>query len=208
MVTDPPDPFEPAATVLPAGSQIYRVTTNKLDRQPNDFNPGYGAATRFAFFRSPAGMVVPVLYGASNADVAVCETLLHRKPRRGGILLPAEYRDKLMVRFMLRRDLSLASFQGKGLWKLGISAGDLTDTSSTEYDRTVRWAAAASAAGFDGCVWTSRKCNTGNAYVFFGTAVSPLDLEQDPDFAVLFAAGKGLDWLIRFGTDTGVEVRI
>ena len=153
-------------------------------------------------------MIVPLLYGASTEDVAACETLLHRKPPKGGILQPREYRDQLMVRFTLVRELSLANFQGAGLWKLGTSPDQLTATSSRQYTKTVAWAAAAYRAGFDGCVWTSRKCNDGDAYVFFGTAVSPLDLEQDPDFVRLFAIGPGLDWLIGFGTRTGVEVRI
>ena len=44
----PPVPFEPEEYILPAGSQLYRVYSNR--RQLTDFNPGHGTPSRFAFF--------------------------------------------------------------------------------------------------------------------------------------------------------------
>lgn len=168
------------------------------------FNPGWGARSRFAFFGDP---VIPVLYAAQTQEAAVCETLLHSVPQRGGILRPGTYSDKVMNRLQVKRELNLASFMGRGLRALRVEARDLTDTRASRYGETVKWAEAAHAAGYDGAVWMSRRCNSDRAYIFFGDRVSETDLEIDSGFSRAFAFERDLDWLTDFCTPLHVEVR-
>lgn len=69
------------------------------------------------------------------------------------------------------------------------------DTEASEYPRTVRWAQAAHAAGFDGLAWTSRTGNDIRAVVLFGDRCAD-EVTQDVTFARIFQTGPGLDWVI------------
>lgn len=204
MVTPaPPDPFASQEFPLPSGSVIYRVASNS--RPADAFNPGEGGRTRWAFFGTPK---VPALYAAQGEVAAVCETLLHDVPQDGGLLLPSQYRNRIAARFITRRALTLACFMGTGLRALKVDARDLTESDPTTYGDTVRWAAAAHTAGFDGVVWMSKRCNTDQAYVFFGDRVDPADLELDPSYARVFAQGPDRDWLIDLCGPLHIEVVI
>jgi hypothetical protein len=139
---------------------------------------------------------------------AACETLLHDIPQAGGLLLPAAYRDKITARLITGRDMRLASFMGTGLRALEVEARDLPDSDPTTYGETVRWAAAAHAAGFDGVVWMSKRCNTDRAYVLFGDRVGTADLEIDPGYARVFAQGLDRDWLIDLCGPMHIEVAV
>lgn len=204
MVTAPPDPFRPQQFDLPAGSVIYRVASNS--RPVNVFNAGHGAPTRWAFFGTPDP--VPVLYAAQDEVAAVSETLLHDIPQEGGLLTPDDYRNKLAGRLITRRSLRLASFMGTGLRTLQVEARHLTDSDPTTYAETVHWAAAAHAAGFDGVVWMSKRCNTDRAYVMFGDRVDSADLEIDPGYARVFAQGPDRDWLVDLCGALHIEVLV
>ncbi|HEY8295315.1 MAG TPA: RES family NAD+ phosphorylase, partial [Micrococcaceae bacterium] len=173
-------------------------------RLANEYNPGKGRQTRFAFFGDP---VVPVLYAAGAEESAVAETLLHDVPLSGGALRPDDYLDKVMGRLTVHRHLRLASFMGTGLRALGVDAADLTMTESDRYVETVRWSAAAHEDGFDGIVWMSRRCNTERAYMFFGDRVGSADLVIDPDFARAFALPDDIDWLTRMCVPLRVAIR-
>lgn len=189
-VPPPPDPFRADAESLEAGALLYRLGSNR--RAIDEFNPGVGRATRFAFFGDP---VVPVLYAADTEQGALAETLLHDVPTTGGRLTYDAYADSVMGRLVVRRALRLASLRGLGLRRLGVSARELTDTEASEYPRTVAWAAAAHTAGFDGLAWTSRLCNDTRAVVLFGDRCGDA-ISQDPTYGRLFESGPGLDWLI------------
>lgn len=186
----PPDPFDPLDEPLPAGQRLYRVHSNT--RTVTAFNPGVGSRTRFAFFGDP---VVPVLYAADTEEAALAESLLHDIPAAGGSLPYGRYADTVMGMLAVTRELHLASLRGLGLRRLMIDARDVTDTDASEYPRTVRWAQAAHAAGFDGLAWTSRKCNDARAVVLFGDRCGDA-VTQDVTFGRLFQSGPGLDWLI------------
>ncbi|MEH0109795.1 RES family NAD+ phosphorylase [Tersicoccus sp. MR15.9] len=197
----PPDPFTAQEEILPAGSGLFRVHTNT--RRATRFNDGHGAPTRFAFFGDP---VVPVLYAGSTEDVAVSETLLHDVPLAGGALLPHAYERTVMSRVVPARPLRLAKFRGTGLRALGAEAADISDTEADAYPDTVRWAQAAHEAGFDGCAWTSRRCNDGAAYVLFGDRVASSDLAEDASFARAFLLPHDLGWLRDFCAPLRVRV--
>lgn len=197
---DPPVPFLPDEEVLRAGAGLYRVHSNT--RRVTAFNPGVGSPTRFGFFGTPP---VPILYAAATEQAAVAETLLHDVPVTGGLLPYAAYADKVMGRILLERPVRLAKLRGLGLRKLGIKAADVTDTTPAAYPHTVMWAHAAHEAGYDGMVWTSRKCDDAAAVVLFGDRCVDA-VRQDATFARLFQTGPGLEWLIAVCTPLHVDV--
>lgn len=186
----PPDPFEADRDVLPAGSRLYRVASNV--RPVNEFNPGFGSATRFAFFGNPT---IAVLYAAETEAAALAESLLHDVPVTGGTLLYDDYSTKVLGRLTITRDLGLAKLRGLALRRLQITPQQISDTPAHTYPQTVEWARAAHAAGFDGISYTSRLCNDARAVVLFGDRTAA-DVAQDPDYARIFMAGNDLDWLI------------
>lgn len=169
---------------------LYRVGSNV--RPIDEFNPGYGSPSRFAFFGTPP---IPVLYAADTEEAALAESLLHDIPVTGGILTYDDYADTVMGRLTVSRDLHLASFRGLGLRRLKITAQQISDTPASSYHRTVRWAEAAHQAGYGGVAWTSRLCHDARAVVLFGDRASDA-IEQDLTFGRIFMAGFDLDWLI------------
>ncbi|AIY00226.1 hypothetical protein ART_0627 [Arthrobacter sp. PAMC 25486] len=183
---------------------MYRLFSNVSGRRANQFNPGMGSRTRFAYFGNPP---VPVLYAAATDEAAICETLLHDVPMAGGMITAEACRDKVMARILPTRELRLAKFMGTGLRTLKIEAKDITATTAARYGETVHWAAAAHAAGLDGAVWMSHRCNTDRAYVLFGDRVDMADLVVDSQWARAFALEPDLAWLTDFCVPLHVEVR-
>lgn len=206
-MTGPTGRFEPLEQTLTEGTPLYRIFSDRTDRTAVDFNPGFGAPTRFAFFKDSSGATVPVLYAASTEEAAVCETLLHDVPASGGTLLPADYRDKVMALLRPARQLRLASFMGLGLRRLKVEHQDITSTGPGRYGETVLWGQAAHQAGFDGAIWMSNRCNTDTAVVLFGDRVKDGDLVQDPGFGRLFEMEPDRAWLTDLCVPLHVQVR-
>lgn len=203
MVTtpDPPRPFDPEDVELRAGHGVLRV--HHKDRRGDEFNPGYGSPTRFAFFGDPS---VPALYAADTTDAAIAETLLHDVPLVGGQITPSVYEDRRMSMLRTTRVLRMASLMGLGLRRLGVTADQVTTTAASQYDRTVDWAHAAHEAGFDGIAYMSRQCNSDRAYVFFGDRTGDA-FDVDPTFRWNFADPvRGRPDLITLCNALGVEV--
>lgn len=197
-VPDPPESFDAVVEHLDPGTRLHRVHSNT--RTVTEFNPGIGSRTRFGFFGDP---IVPVLYAADTPEAAVAETLLHDVPIVGGKLPYAHYADKVMGLMEITRSVRLASLRGLGLRRLKVEARQ--DTDASEYSRTVRWAQAAHAAGYDGLAWTSRQCDDTRAVVLFGDRCGRA-VTQDPSFARIFQSGPGLDWLIAICAPLHVDV--
>lgn len=210
IVPPPPSPFDALAHRLPAGTVLHRV--HELARAANTFNPGIAKPTRFAPFpdtTDPGAGVVPTLYAAATAEAAVCESLLHDVPFTGGLLPAAGYVARVETTLELRRDVQLAKLMGDGLRRLGVVPQQLTATNGDVYDATVRWAAAAHAAGFDGLAWMSARDNTSEAYVFFGNRVTSTDLAITPGGVGPFAGGtSGFEWLSAYCARVKVELLI
>lgn len=207
LVPVPPgDPFTPQLHIVPAGSAWFRVHTALPGRAANTFNPGYGKPTRFAFFTDSMGEIVPVLYAAESEEAAVCESILHDVPVKGGNIQHASYRDTAMGKIHPTRDLKLAKFMGTGLRKLGVEHGQLTSTGRLDYPITAQWAQAAHRADFDGVIWMSHRCNTDEAIILFGDRVALSDLEIDSSYARYFGNPADQDWLVDICTPLNVEV--
>lgn len=174
-------------------------------RTVNEFNPGFGSKTRFAFFGSPS---VPVLYAAETEEAAICESILHEVPPGPGSILFEDIEHRISARMKVTRDLNLASFMGDGLRVLGTEAKHVTATMASQYPRTVRWAEAAYNAGYDGVAWMSNRRNTDKAYVLFGDRVAVRDLQPELGSGRIFAAGDGFNWLSNYLGSVGVEILI
>lgn len=152
---------------------MYRLFGNAPGSRANQFSPGIGSRTRFAFFGTPT---VPVLYAAATEEAAIGETLVHDVPMTGGMITAESCGDKVMARISPTRELRIAKFMGAGLLALKVDAQDIAATTAARYAETVHWAAAALKAGLDGAVWMSPRCNTDRAYVLFGDRVDAADL--------------------------------
>lgn len=203
-VPTPPAPFAALTHVLATGSTLHRVHHSK--RNANEFNPGRGGPTRFAPVVTATGSV-PTLYAAQNAEVAVCETLLHDVPLTGGSLTLGAYAAHTETALEVQRDLRLAKLMGDGLRRLGVTPQELTATNGDVYDRTVVWAEAAHKAGFDGIAWMSARDNTAAAYEFYGDRVAQTDLLITAEGIGPFAPGtSGFTWLSAYCARVGVEL--
>lgn len=200
----PGKPFEPEEYVLVSGTPLYRVFSNGR-KGVTEFNPGFGNATRFAFFGDPA---VPVLYAAQTEEAAVCESILHDVPPGPGRVMFASITDKICAPLAPTRDLRLASLMGDGPRKLQTGAKHVTGTMASQYSRTVRWAEAAHNAGLEGLVWMSNRRNTDRAYVFFGDRVNPGDLIALAGHGRIFAAGRDFDWLADYLAGLQLDILI
>ena len=202
-VVTPPSPFTAGTDTLAAGTTLCRVHSNR--RTANQFNPGFGAPTRFAFFGTPT---VPILYAAATEDAAICETLLHDVPFAGGDLRPRSYETTVASTIAPTRPLRLAALLGTGLRQLGVAASEVTETEADRYPDTVKWAETAHGAGFDGLVYMSRRCNSDRVYALFGDRVTEADLEVQADYGRVFTLGADRDWLIDFCAPLRVNVLV
>lgn len=95
-----------------------------------------------------------------------------------------------MTALETRRDVKLAMLMGTGLRRLKVAPQDITATNGNVYDRTVLWAQAAHAAGFEGLAWMSARDNTAEAYVFFGDRVNETDLHVTHQGLGTFSPGS------------------
>lgn len=198
----PGTPFEPMGFELAAGAHLYRVFSNER-KSPVEFNPGFGAPTRFAFFGDPK---IPVLYAAETEEAAICETILHEVPPGPGSVMFDEIKDKVCAQITPTRNLHLAAFMGDGLRKIGTEAKHVTGTMASEYHRTVLWAEAAHTAGFDGLVWMSNRRNTDRAYILFGDRMTDGGIEIVPVGGNIYAAGPGFNRVVDYLSSVDIEV--
>ncbi|XKF78530.1 RES family NAD+ phosphorylase [Glutamicibacter arilaitensis] len=201
----PGQPFDPEERILESGTPLYRVFSNARTGGVTHFNPGFGSATRFAFFGEPA---VAVLYAAQTEEAAVCETILHEVPPGPGRVMYDNIADKICAPLTPTRNLRLVSLMGDGPRNLQTEAKLVTGTSSSQYGRTVRWAEAAHKAGFEGMVWMSNRRSSDRDYVFFGDRVIPGDLTALGDRGRIFAAGPDFDWLGNYLAGLGIDIML
>lgn len=189
------------------GILLYRVLDARSGRSVIDFNPGFGSPTRFAFFNGPDGVKVPVLYAALTAEAAIAESILRYVPVAGGELLRRDYETMVLGGLRPSRALNLASFKGLGLRALGTDQAEVSETTPGRYEETVRWAAAAHRAGFEGVAWMSHRCSSDIAVMIFGDRVTGRDLEPDDGVAKIFRRQVDREWLTDMCAGLHITVR-
>lgn len=108
-----------------------------------------------------------MLYAADQPEGAVHESILH--DAEPGTFVPrAHWQSKILSAIRITTDLTLASFHSDGLRRYGLYPADLTDTDSTTYPHTVRWAEAAWRHRTHGVAYMCRHYNSGKAVCLFG----------------------------------------
>lgn len=183
---DPPSRFatEPQSYVWDVGRPIVRChwTING----PREFLAGERGRARFSAFRpARAHADVPVLYGATDRDGALSETVLRNVPVTGAKSIARSAFNERSLSFIApTRELRLADLHSIGLRRIGLLRQQLIETDERFYPTTALWARALHAAPqhFDGLVWVSRQNDASEATMLFGDRVDPQnDLRFVPD---------------------------
>lgn len=202
-VPGPPSPLTARSKVLSKGTTLYRIHSNRVE--PNEFNPGPDAPTRFALFGTPS---VPMLHAAGDEETALAESILLDVPNTGGAIESKTYRDRSCSRLILGRQLTLASLVSIDDPGLGLDAAEISSTGANTYLEPAHWAEAAHAAGFDGLIYPSAKPSEREAHVLFGDRVNHSDLSVDPSYRWSFDDVDGIAKLITLAGKLRIQVRL
>jgi hypothetical protein len=157
------------------------------------------ASRRFRPVHDSAAAVVATIYGADLTEGALSETVFHDVPVRGPgrRVLRKALVPMVLSTIMPARDLRLVELHGGGLARLGVTHGELIESSSRQYPRTALWGQALyeHVDGFDGLIWRSRQFNDSFALMLWGDRVDRFtDLRAHPDTApVPLFAGDGFE---------------
>lgn len=205
-----PDDLDLLLRVWEAGHEFHR--SYDVNWGSRDFYAGDETRrSRFAPFnpgrtRTP----VPVLYGASDVDGALSESVFHNVPIVGEKRVThAELVHRLVVALVPNRDLTLVDLTSDGLRRLGLTRGPLIDSDGRSYPQTAAWARALHAhpAEVDGLVWVSRQRDTSLALVLFGDRVKISDLEAAPGRPPLpLGFGPGLEAVAAAANRAGITI--
>ncbi len=209
-IPPPPDPF-PAfnTTSVPAGTRLVRVHAPASDGAA--CNPCLGGPTRFAPLALLSGACLPTLYAAATFECAVYESIFHDLPY--GASNKYIRLDKVASRAIswigLTTDLVVASLHEPDLNRIGRTRTELIDTLPSAYRITARWAEAFHRAdpAISGLVWTSRRCDPEQAYVFFGDRL-PSGALFVHDRIEVAASAHHLGQIRDFGRRAGITITI
>ena len=149
-----------------------------------EFNASGGGNARFSPIHTPAGEIIPTIYGGSSFTCALMETAFHDVPYSKGPKRFSKARLDPLVHstVITRRPLRLVDLSSIALRRLGITRKELIDTEADQYPHTRVWAEAiyAQDASADGLRWTSRQDDTSWAILLFGDRISRTDLVAAP----------------------------
>ena len=204
-----PDSLDPLLTTWSAGKTFHRCYD--IGWGSRQFYAGDDAHRgRFHPF-TPDGHTepLPVLYGASDVDGAVFESVFHDVPIRGVKRVPhAKLLHRLVVALAPTRDLTLVDLTSEGLRRLELTRGELIDSDARSYPDTAAWARALHAHPHrvDGLLWVSRQRDTSRALVLFGDRVPIEDLEVASDVPLTLGAGRGLDVVAAAASRAGITI--
>ncbi|MGJ6127135.1 RES family NAD+ phosphorylase [Mycolicibacterium sp. Y3] len=154
---------------------------------------------RFRPVYDSGAAAVATIYGADLTEGALSETVFHDVPVRGTgrRILRKALVPMVMSTIMPARDLRLVELHGAGLSRLGVTHGELIESSAKQYPRTALWGQALydHADRFDGLIWRSRQFNDSLALMLWGDRVDRFtDLKAHPATApVPLFAGDGFE---------------
>lgn len=211
----PPPPadvaiLDPLLHTWPAGREFHRCYD--IDWGAREFYAGTTSRRgRFhPFTPTGASTPLPVLYGASNVDEALSETVFHDVPVRGTKHVPyAMLLHRLVVALVPLRDLLLVDLTSPGLSRLQLAHRELIDSDPRSYPATAAWAQALHdhPARPDGLLWVSRQHNTSTALVLFSDRVPLEDLTAALDNVPLtLGAGEGLTAVCLAANRSGITI--
>ena len=163
--------------ILEAGKRLHRIHNRQW--RASTFNPCQGDPTRFAPITGEDRQCVPSLYAGSTFDSVAYETLFHDIPVRAKrkTLPEARLSDRAHTQLDADRDIMLAALRAPELAKWNISRSALIESPPKLYSETAAWAKAIhdQFPNVEGLVWTSKRCDPEDAYLFFGDRVREID---------------------------------
>jgi hypothetical protein len=206
----PPNPFpkEFPTHTLRAHTLLHRV--HDAAYAANAPNPSVASLYRFSPLFDRDNAVVPVLYAGESQECAFMETVF-RGVTDGGVrqsIRAAKLRNRVYSTVRVTRDLRLARLDGNGLAFFRLEQQQLTATTPEFYAITGRWCEAIYRADptLDGLLWVSHRATPQLAYLLFGTAVTPADLEiASASASLLHEATK---WRALKDTADSIRVKI
>ncbi len=178
----------------------------------NEFNPCKGSMGRFSPLKLPGGECLPTLYAADNFECAVHESLFHDLPYDDAtrkFVTKDRVLGMTVSKLATTVDLTLAVLNEPDLNLLGLTRGDLVDSMASSYPITGRWAEVFHRGNkrIAGLVWTSRRCDPKQAYVFFGDRVPDGALLVENSVLVASSA-EHFDKIRKFGQRAGITISI
>jgi len=206
----PPEPFPAFNTrELRAGAPLVRVHDPRFEG--DEPNPCKGGLTRFAPVFHPGGACLPTLYAAATFECAVFESVFHDVPHAAAekFVPLGKVTSRAVSWLEIGADLTVASLNEPDLNRLGLTRADMIDTFASAYPETARWAEAFHRANraVAGLAWTSRRCDPGTAYVFFGDRLPPCAFKVTDSVEVAVSADH-LDQIRRLGRRAGITLTI
>lgn len=171
----PTGTLHPELVVWPAGRPIVRAHPSEFGA--TEFDRRENADGRFSPIRVGHG-IVPVLYGAGDAEAAASETIFPNVPAPEGRTREVRPRQVALAPHVswvwstvaCRRELTLVSLRGDGLAAVGLTRSQLILGGRGDWPITRQWAHALhdSAPTADGLWWTSRQADQHDAILLFG----------------------------------------
>jgi hypothetical protein len=202
--------LDPLMTTWAADRVFYRCFD--IGWGSRDFYPGddehRGRFHPFAPFRGRNPL--PVLYGASDVDGALSETVFHDVPIRGRKHVTlAQLVHRVVVALAPTRDLQLVDLTSDGLRRLELTRVELIESDARSYADTAAWARALHThpRHVDGLMWVSRQRDTSLALVLFGDRVKKSELAVAPGEVPLpLGSGPGLDAVAEAANRAGITI--
>lgn len=208
VLVTPPSPF-PAFNVktLRAGHQLFRVHDPKFSGA--QFNPCAGVPSRFSPLVRKDRSCLPALYAADTFESAIHESVFHDQTYAPGekFITVDKITSRAQSILTVGKDIRLASLNQPDLMSLGLTLSDLIHTDATTYAETARWAEAFYEADrtISGLVWTSRRCDPAQAYMFFEDRIPANGLTVNSTKP--FASSSDLVLEVRaFGKRAGITI--
>lgn len=178
-----------------------------------EFNPGAGAATRFAPLRLATGRFVPTMYAALRREAALAETVFHDvdPSLHGAGVFSSLFEGLVLCRITCSRHLRLADLTTPGLRKLGLRDDALVHGDPTVYPLSAQWAVALHqwrrrdpAGRLDGLLWESRLSPPDLCMVLFGDRVQRSTLTSSRPISLGY--GRGYTLVSRYADRLDVAV--
>jgi hypothetical protein len=202
--------LDPLMTTWAAGRTFHRCFDIMWGSR--DFHAGDDAHRgRFHPFNAArARSPLPVLYGASDVDGALSETVFHNVPLHGSKHVTlAQLLHRVVVALAPTRDLQLVDLTSDGLRRLELTRPQLIDSDERAYPATAAWAKALHdhPRNVDGLMWVSRQRDTSLALVLFGDRVKKSELTVAPGQIPLpLGSGPGLDAVATAANRAGITI--
>ena len=151
-----------------------------------------------------------MLYGASDVDGALRETVCHNLPLHGSEHVSlTQLLHRVLVALAPTRDLQLVDLTSDGLRRLELTRPQLIDSDERSYQATAAWAKALHdhPRNVDGLMWVSRQRDTSLALVLFGDRVKKSELTVAPGQVPLpLGSGPGLDAVATAANRAGITI--